>query len=180
MGILKNTSAYLAGPVEHSGDARSWREELAEFLTALDVKVYDPMKPPEWALFKGASPGDVYKAYIGQKSSMTRKEAFAIQENVREVCKRWAYACDWLICYLPKVFTSGTFDELGICERTGKPIFLWTPDQISTTWSANQVCKTEEEIDEYIFLEKQALLDHIKAIDDGKVPLDPLKWIFLS
>ncbi len=180
MGLLKDTSVYLAGPVEHAQDATSWRDELTVFLTGMGIRVYDPMNPPDWAGYKKPDAVHIYNAYIGQSSRLSRSDAFALQRRVMAVCRRWAYACDWMICCLPKIFTIGTSDELTIVEACGKPVMLWMPDTISSSWAVNMVCRSEDDFDKAVFHNKEALVSAIQAIDSGKTPLDPLQWVFLK
>ena len=49
MGLLKGSSVYLVGAVDHAEDPRKWRREIAnDLLTPLSVRVYDPLVKPSW------------------------------------------------------------------------------------------------------------------------------------
>jgi hypothetical protein len=180
MGLLSDTTVYLAGAVEHSNNATSWRDEYTEFLDTLGIHVYNPLKPPSWTTYATFNHRDIYKAIAGLKSGLSRPQAFTAQKECRAVCKRLAYACDWVICRFPKEFTVGTIDELTIAERCGKPILFWVDEAIPSSWAAFFTCDTVEELDDYFFKSNEELRKHIQTIDSGGVSLDPLRWIFLS
>ena len=181
MNTLQNTRCYLAGPVEHDESATSWRLEVAEFLSGLNVKVYDPLQKPPWLdQLCHLDPQLYRKALDGETTELTPEDVIKANHMMRVVDLRIVHAVDWLICYLPIRFTSGTFEEVYEALRVGKPVFFCCPDGIPSTWLLAAAVKPEDEIKEYFFQDWDSMKNHIQLIHRGQVPLDPVKWIFLS
>jgi nucleoside 2-deoxyribosyltransferase len=178
MNTLKDTRCYLAGPVEHDPSATSWRHEVAEFLSELDVKVYDPLKKPPW-LDKTchADPSIYRKAMLGESTEMTAEQVIEANHMMRVADLRIVHAVDWLICYLPIKFTAGTFEETYEALRVGKPVFFCCPEGIPSTWLLAAAARGDD-YQEYFFPSWEHMKAHIRKIDMGSVPLDPIKWIF--
>jgi hypothetical protein len=68
MGLLSGSKTYLCGPIEYSADGQGgivWRNKLTEILHSMGVRVYDPMKKPEWypEISKG-NPGVYVKSVL--------------------------------------------------------------------------------------------------------------------
>ena len=190
MNLLKNTSCYLAGPVEHDKKATSWRQDVASFLSARSVRSYDPLIKPPWlddichvdpSLYKKALDGETQVDEINGKT-IEIKPSDVIEANhmMRVACMRIVHAVDWVICYLPIKFTVGTFEEIFEAIRVGKPVFFCCPNGIPSTWILSAVARNMNERERYFFEDWDSLKEHIVSIDMGLVKLDPVKWMFLA
>ena len=187
MNLLKDTRCYLAGPVEHDNGASSWRKELAQFLSELGVKVYDPLiKPPWMPSICRVEPSLYFKAMKGEstiirtgdeRDIINKKTTIRANQMMREACMRIVGAVDWLICYLPLQFTAGTFEETYEALRVNKPVLFCCPDGIPSHWV---LAATLLEDEEAFLLNWSQVQNRIRAIDQGRMKLDPLKWMFLS
>lgn len=181
MGLLNNTSVYLSGPVELDNNCISWREEFTKFLNKIGVDVWDPLIKPDWMPIQTVGPDAQNNIKNMLLDNDSRK--YCYNTIIRNMGLRLAYACDWMICVLKKdIFTAGTFEELSVASKCGKPILLLTPDyKILSMWLIDQIIGDDINYrDQYVFDNKEKLLNHIIKIDDGIIELDPLKWIFLS
>ena len=178
--ILKGTRCYLVGPVEHDESATSWRQEVAEFLSGLDVQVYDPLIKPTWLDPTCRMDPSLYlKGLRGETTEITPKGVVEANHMLRVVDLRIVHAVDWLICYLPKKFTAGSFEEVYEALRVGKPVYFCCPEGVLSTWLLAAAIKPKE-LGEYFFPGWDTLKTHILEIDRGYVELDPIRWIFLA
>lgn len=182
MGILSGTKTYLCGPIEFDVENRlSWRAKMHQFLERLGVRVYDPLNKADWypPLTKD-NPSIYLDALKGNRTDISTEQSFEAMKFIVDVDLRYIHDCEWLICYLPKgVFTVGTIEELVVAAAAGKPIFVFGPDKFPSSWIVPKLAKHDDH-HEVFFDSIEKLQEHIAAIDNGSVPLDPLKWIFLS
>jgi len=189
MGLLENTRCYLAGPVEHDEAATSWRQDVAAFLSELNIKSYDPLIKPPWldpichvgppAYRKAIEHGPQHETLDGRLILVTEKAAIDANHMMRVADLRIVHAVDWIICYLPIKFTSGTFEEIYEALRVGKPVYFCCPNGIPSTWLLAAAAR-DDDYKEYFFNDWESLKQHILEIDKGCVPLDPIKWIFMA
>jgi len=190
MNLLKNTRCYLAGPIEHDEKATSWRQDVASFLSTLDVKSYDPLVKPQWLDHICCVEPSLYRKALGgctQRDTVRGREVEITPDNVIEAnrmmrlaCMRIVHAVDWIICYSPIKYTVGTFEEIFEAIRVGKPVFFCCPEGITSTWLLSAVAQNTQERSEYFFEDWAALKKRIQEIDIGKIKLDPIKWMFMS
>jgi hypothetical protein len=195
MNLLKNTRCYLAGSVEQSNtldEATSWRQDVALFLSEIGVKAYDPLIKPPWLdaachinpsaylpIINGEKePG--YYEHKGDKVWVDADVSFETNRKLRITLLRIANAADWIICFLPKKFTAGTFDEVYAALRRGSPVFFCCPDGILSTWMLAAATNSATDISQYFFGDWESLKEHISAIDKGLVKIDPVRWVFLA
>lgn len=184
MGLLAGTKVYLAGAIEYASDGRGgvvWRDELTPKLVEMGVRVYDPMRKPEWyPPIAKTDPGSYVKIVRDAViNGGPVDEAFKAIKFIEKADFRYIYDCEWVIVYMPKVFTVGTIDELRAAVNTGKPIFVVCPELIPSSWMMGMVA-TPSDWKEVFFRDMDSVLEHIRAVDRGEIALDPLKWIFLS
>ncbi len=191
MGLLNGTSVYLIGSVDHHKNPRGWRKEIADkLLHPLGVKVYDPLVKPSWFQEKYPIP-DPSNDFEFLKTVMKSPNEFSeslkqAAENrmngVRELCLRMTHDCNFIICSMPKKFTVGTMEELGVAAAAKKPILLYLPDGADTsTWLPAQLNKScFYEFYDDSFATMNALYDRVRLIDSGDVDVNSLEWLFLS
>lgn len=183
MGLLANTKVYLAGPIEFADDKRGgiiWRNEISPKLVSKGIKIYDPMVKPAWypEITKG-DPGKYVKDVISASEGQDVGDAFRAIKFIEKADLRYIHDCEWVIVYLPRTFTVGTIVEVEKAADSGKPVFVVSPDKIPSSWLMGMVA-TEEDYKEVFFTSFDELLNHLDKIDNKLMPLDPLKWMFLS
>jgi nucleoside 2-deoxyribosyltransferase len=194
MNLLKDTRCYLAGPVEHDNKATSWRKSVALKLSKLGVKPFDPLIKPPW--LKGychAHPKEYRRVMDGDESEegyvrtypkgkvwLQKSNVIAANRDMRKVDMRIVSAVDWIVCYLPVTFTSGTFEEVYEALRQGKPVFFCCPEGIPSTWLLAATGATEHDYHEIFFKDWKSLINHVRKIDKGQIVLDSHKWVFLT
>lgn len=192
MGLLQGTSVYLIGSVDHHKDPRKWRKDIAtELLRPLGVKVYDPIVKPGWFNVEYPLACDPSQDFIVFKEALAAgcggwtKETKKLTEErmwaVRELCLRMAHDCSFIIASLPKKFTVGTLEELGVAAAAKKPILVYLPDGADTsTWLPAQMGKSLESFRKNSFSTMEELYNRVREIDSGDADVDNLDWIFLS
>ena len=100
---------------------------------------------------------------------------------VRKIDLRFAHDCNFFICSLPKRFTAGTFEELKIASDAGKPILMYMPDGVASTWVPAQIADSIIDYkDNCHFSDWESLYSYITDVDSGKKNVDTFKWIFIS
>jgi nucleoside 2-deoxyribosyltransferase len=177
MNLLKNTRVYLAGPVEHDPSAGSWRERITKQLTKYDVFIFDPLVKPSWLdpLCKN-NPQLYIPSLKGESNAMSKDDVYVANVELRRLCLRSVTAADWIICYLPKKWTTGTFEEIYLAGRQDKPVLFCTPDGIPSSWMP-PIFSTSETTNDTFFPNWDALLEYVDKLNEGTVEVDPIKWL---
>lgn len=186
MNLLRNTKAYLIGPIEQSNDPVGWRKRITHSLNEMGVKVYDPMVKPDWAppLASEANKNqflkimnDVLDRHITE-SDVNHYEAF---NWIRDVDLRYVHSSDFIVCYLPKIFSMGSGEELTIAATAKKPILIWSDgDLVPSSWLCSMLCQTSDSITDVFFKNEKSVIEYLQLVDRNEVAVDPMKWIFLS
>jgi len=187
MNLLKGSSVYLAGAVDHSDNPREWRINIAEsLLSPMGVKVYDPLLKPSWSspAVKEA-PKDFFDSFdrvaVGHQTITFRdRYLWNGMATIRRLCLRMVADCNFMIVSLPKKLTFGTLEELKLAVDAGKPVLLYMPDGVISTWLPLELASTLEEYRDSQFQSWSDLYSYLKAIDSGEKDVDKLKWLFLS
>lgn len=192
MNLLKNSKCYLVGPIELSNDPVSWRSRVTKELNEIGVKVYDPMVKPDWApevareTNKNVNNKNLFievmhKIGKGEELTKNDKDHYYAMNWIRDIDLRFVHSCDFIVCYLPKIFSVGSCEELTIAIESKKPVLIWSKDTyIPSSWLASMMCNEPEDIKDYFFHSEEDLVQYLKKVDNNEVPVDPLKWIFLS
>lgn len=187
MGLLAGSSVYLIGAVDHAADPRKWRKDITKSLLApLNIRVYDPLVKPSW--FNQQYPtvqGDPSSDFIEFKALLNgnyiqhnREQISARMCAVRKLCLRMAHDANFIIGFIPKQFTWGTFEELTAAASSGKPILLYLPDGLATsTWAPAQIGPS---FFDNSFTTIDALYNRVRSIDSGFGSVDNFEWMFLS
>lgn len=177
MNKLSGTSVYLAGAVEHNFDnALSWRDNLTDKLKQYNVTVYNPLVKPSWLPDNCKVDPALYKAVLSGKSdTMSKDEVFQATADMRRLCLRMVTSADWLICYMPKIFTCGTFEEIYLAASLEKPVLFCMPDGMLSTWLL-PIFANSKNMDDVYFYNWDSLLNYIDKLDKGQVQIDQYKW----
>jgi hypothetical protein len=140
----------------------------------MNVKVYNPLNRPVWM----SSISNLIPPHVSRKEVLERTEngdtqiAYA-QRMVRSICLRYVHTCDFIVCYLNDTKTYGTTEELVIASHAGKPIILIC-DCMPSLWLFDVLR------DAHQFDRLDGAMEFLKSIDDGRIKLDALRWIFLG
>lgn len=181
--LLRDTRVYLAGVVECDPiGAVSWRQQMTDQLAKYDLRVYNPLVKPDWLPEYSRVDVQVYKDVLAGKQpkvDMDLPTVFEATAAVRRICLRMVSSCDWVICYLPKIFTAGTFEELYLAAQLEKPVLFFVPEGIPPTWVLPIFANPETMKDTY-FKSWDTLLDHVEKLNDGVAYMDPFKWLPVS
>jgi hypothetical protein len=203
MGLLRGTSVYLIGAIDHAEDPRKWRREIAQdLLLPMGVRVYDPLVKPSW-FSEGMLADDSYKeiklfkkflrepqdtfpegCHENASSQEFRQKMHHLliegrMQEIRKLCLRMANNADFIIGRLPKKFTVGTLEELTVAANAGKPILLHLPDGYDTsTWLPAQMGVSS--FFQNTFATMEELYDQLRSIDAGDTDVNNLEWVFLS
>jgi nucleoside 2-deoxyribosyltransferase len=175
---LSGTRVYLAGAVEHNFDnAVSWRDSITAKLKQYNITVYNPLVKPQWLPQNCKVDPALYKAVLsGQSTDMTKEEVFQATSDVRRLCLRMVTSADFVICYMPKVFTCGTFEEIYLAASLEKPVLFCMPDGMISTWLLPVFANAKNMNDVY-FYNWDSLLDHIDKLNNGQARIDAYKWL---
>lgn len=180
MGLLSGSTAYLAGAIEFAQSPTSWREQIKrELLLPLGIRPYDPlMKPSFMSEAAKGDPSDYRKLLTVPKE---QDKIWSALSEIRDIDRQYVYACDLVICSLPKMFTVGTFEELTIAATCNKPVLVHCPDGLISTWLPPMLARSSTEYWSHVhFNSWEVLYEHIRQIDNGDIEVDKLKWIFVS
>jgi nucleoside 2-deoxyribosyltransferase len=173
MNLLNKTKTYLAGPMEFGSNNLSWREEVEDFLSGMNITVMSPFNPPFIEKIDEGKQGFL-------KSVRENGDLYDLEERMKKI-RRFDLGmvdkCDFMIVKLdPEVPTFGTLDELVHAEGMNKPIFLWCkggkrkcPLYIYSLVSPK-----------YMYDSLEDLLNKIKEINSGQMEIDSKRWRLLK
>ena len=109
------------------------------------------------------------------------EEAIKVNKSIRVSGRRLAATADFIICYLPKVLTYGTFEELSIGSNDGKPVLFICPDEDipPSSWLIDQFVSEVEEWTDVFFTNMDNLLTWLFEVHNSNRGYDHDKWIFI-
>lgn len=186
LNLLKGSSVYLTGAIDHHDDPRGWRRKItSELLTPMGVKVYDPLIKPSWLPAAAQSGPSIFRNAIecGVYGEISPKHDEMFDDGIRTIRKidlRFAHDCNFMICSLPRTFTAGTFEEIAVAANAGKPILMHMPDGVITTWLPAQIASSIAEYKQCHFGGWESLYEFLREVDAGSRCVDNYKWIFMS
>lgn len=181
MNKLSGTRVYLAGLVESDpAGAKSWREQITSKLGKYNVNVYNPLVKPRWLPDICKVDVKLYKDVLAGKSTeLPLQSVFDGNTAVRRICLRMVSSADWVICYLPRIFTAGTFEELYLAAQLEKPVLFCIPETIPPTWVL-PIFANAQTMDETYFNNWDSLMEHVDKLNNGSAPMDPYKWLSVN
>lgn len=111
------TSIYLCGPIAglSYAEATEWRGEATDYLTAMGLEVYDPMRGKEKV-----------KEAFGDRAIPHNHQSFEdpFKRDMHDLA--W---CDYVFVYFPLPAPSvGSLVEIGVAYGWGKHIIVVTPE----------------------------------------------------
>lgn len=173
---LSGSRVYLAGPVEYDFSAVSWREQITEQLKPYNVDIYNPLVKPSWLPEHCKVDPAIYKNVLSGSTEMSKQEVFQATAEMRRLCLRMVATVDWVICYLPKTFTCGTFEEIYLAAKLEKPVLFCMPNGMASTWILPIYANADTMNDVY-FYNWESLMAHIDKLDKGVAHMDPYMWL---
>lgn len=183
MGLLANSTVYMAGAVEAASDPHNWRNILSQRLLELRIISWDPMIKPSWFQNITVEEQRLWKETIRKQhdSSLVLPESYAIWEKnkqLRQFCLHMVANANFVIVKLDKTFSVGTFFELSLCKY--KPVFVLSDDPAISTWLVAELDIDPYEIKDYFYKDIDSLMLHLSMIDAGTTPYNFNKWMFLT
>lgn len=187
LNLLKNTTAYLAGPVEQDENCYSWRNAITPKLQKFNIKVWNPLIKPQWfidthqnELTPEKQKEDIQTLSVCYTTIYSKSAHHKIistlyeNQHIRNACLRLASACDFIIC---KVGTNtvGTFEELAIAKQQNKPV-LFLMDKLDSCWRVAQFYNYHQ----IAFKNIEDLINYLSRINNGVEKVNNLEWIFLN
>ena len=185
--VLNKTRTYLIGPMQYA-EGRYWREDFSEFLTGINVTIFDPYKKPfinapeedekthEWMeelMKKGdwQSPYDSTAEcnFIGSGYD----EVANHMKKVRNFDLSMVDAADFIICYLnAEVPTFRTMEQLSWAARCKKPTFIiMEGGKVKTPFWVMGMFPHK-----YIYNSFDEVKDILTKINNGSVAADSDRW----
>jgi hypothetical protein len=145
----------------------------------MGVRPYDPLVKPTFMSEMAKGNPSEYRKMLTSPSEQDK--VWPALKEIRDIDRQFAYACDFMICSLPKLFTVGTFEELTIAVSCNKPVLLHSPDGLISTWLPPMLANTSQDYwANNHFNEWGPLYEHLRGINEGTAKVDNLKWIFLT
>jgi nucleoside 2-deoxyribosyltransferase len=160
MGLLKNHSVYLCGPIETCKDfGHGWRDRLTPILNQMGIEVLDPLR----------CIAHEYNDSTYLKDRKVWKEngeydKIAALKRIRSIDLRMVDKADFLICYLDtNEKMVGTLEEIFTANRSKKPCLVYAVNGMKSLndwfyWTLPQ---------EHFFEDETTLIDYVRDIDSG-------------
>lgn len=172
-GILYKTTTYLAGNLENTSDATIWREELTEKLNQLGINVLDPTKQ-----FLTEQVTENEQDRINVKIWRENKEFKRIHDFLVPIIRRDLRAIDYssfvIVKIEPDKASYGTIHELIIASIQRKPILILIDNiKLMPIWLIGLVNM------DFCFEKIDDLMNYLKQVNEGKIPLDTKYWKLL-
>lgn len=125
MNKLKNSTVYLAGPIDYANDkGHGWREKITPNLLEHKIHILNPcQKPPDVEL----SEGDNTHAHIDELKNTGQFHLIReLYGDIRSFDLRCCDLADFLIVYLNlEIYSCGTFEEITTANRAKKPVLVF-------------------------------------------------------
>jgi nucleoside 2-deoxyribosyltransferase len=168
--ILNKTKCYLIGSIEY-GDGKSWRVKIKTHLQSMGITVLDPYdKPFITAIDEGENTVLYLKSLIKLKKY---SKVGKIVKKLRSYDLSMVDKSDFVIFYInPLTPTFGSVEELTTAVRMKKPTFIFVEGgkKNCPIWFFGMIPH------KYIYNSMEGVLDVIKKIDSGKIPIDNSRW----
>lgn len=173
---LNKTRCYLIGPMEYK-NGEGWRNSIKEQLGGRGIVFFDPYHKP----FTHDVPEDEESR---KQMARWREEGQydLLEARMKHVVgdDLWlCNSCDWFIAHIdPTIPSAGSYDEIYTVLNNGKPIFVAidSPKGKSATpfwWFGKMPHK-------YIYDSLDDIVQVIKGLDDGIIPMHSSKWKLLK
>lgn len=179
MNFLKNTSAYLCGPIESSVNPKRWREEITPKLKKIKINVLNPLVKPGWMPHvDGETQRGMMRDLISRDLDVFDIEIIRkLNHEIRDVCLSLVRNCDFMIAkIIPTEFTVGSWEEIVVAAQCRKPVFFICDNQIPSMWLVDML-DAYETFSETFFKTDNALVSHLININKSGEVVDNIAWI---
>jgi nucleoside 2-deoxyribosyltransferase len=177
MNHLKLSRAYLAGPIDHAhDDGIGWRDKAKSYLSDMDVVVLDPTHKSFYGKNLPEEVGEEKKILMQLKEEGRFDELRERMKIIRHIDLRMTDIADFVIAKIDlSIPMCGTWEEIFNANRQKKPvlIFIEQGKKAAANWLFG-MCDHK-----YIFNSLDEVLDYIKNIDNGTIPMDG-RWTLLD
>jgi hypothetical protein len=135
VNYLNGLTIYLCGAIDNY-DRENWRDKYRQSFKNLGLKIYDPLIKPDWMCEQAHKKIEGKDAEaINDGDYSTIKTA---GKEIHDVCLSMVSHSDIIFCYLPKVFTIGTIDEIHKADEWFKPIiFVFDGPGVQSLYAAD-------------------------------------------
>lgn len=174
--ILRGTRCYLVGHMEYA-NGRDWRKYVMDELGPRGIIFFNPYHKP----FVSDIPED--EAAREEMARWRESEQWELltarMKKVRAQDLRLVDISDFFIVnILPRVASWGSSEEITTAVREKKPLFLSIDDprgkKATPMWFFGKIPH------KYIYDNIETIVERIKAIDDGIIPLCSERWRLLK
>lgn len=175
MGILNKTKVYLAGNLEFTSDAESWRDILTKQLKKeFNITSLDPTKT--FLVCQTPETGETHQLI---KDLRHKREFDQIKSTIKEFIKndlRAVDLVDFLIVKLePNNPTWGTPHEIVVASLQKKPILMIIDDiRTMPIWLIGLVNM------DFVFETKEDMFSYLRRVDKGEEKLNGKYWKLLQ
>lgn len=174
--LLRGARCYLIGHMEYA-PGRDWRKYVIDELSPRGIVFFNPYDKP----FMSDVPEDEQsRAEMARWREMGQWELLeARMKKVRAQDLRLVDISDFLIVnILPKVASWGSGEEITTAVREKKPLFLSIDDpkgkHATPLWFFGKIPH------KYIYDGIEQVVEKLKAIDDGIIPMCSSRWRLLK
>lgn len=176
LNLLRGTRCYLIGHMEFA-NGRDWRKHVMDELGPRGIVFFNPYEKP----FVSDIPEDeAARVELSRWREMGQWELLeARMKKVRAQDLRLVDISDFLIVnILPKIASWGSSEEMTTAIREKKPLFLSIDDpkgkKATPLWFFGKLPH------KYIYDSIDCIIERIKAIDDGIIPMCSDRWRLLK
>lgn len=174
MNLLKNTKAYLVGPMEYR-NGRKWREDVTKGISSMGIVCFDPYKKP--FVIDVDESENANEELKKLRAAGDFDEVSRVMKRIRAFDLALTDKADFIIAYInPEVFTVGSFEELFWSNRMKKVIFLILEGGKTKCplWLFGTIPHR------YIYNNVEEVVEVLKKIDSGEKELDSDRWRLLA
>ncbi len=175
MNRLKNTRAYLAGPIDRvADDGETWRRQIRHHLIDLDIIWLDPLHKP---IDLGAEDSESRRQRRVNKLAGEFDLVADEMMQIRDIDIRLVNISDFLIVYIDiEVHAAGTYEELFLANSQNKPVLVCIAQGKRECPDWLLACLPHEHIfDTWIDLHR-----YLRHIANDKVIEHLGRWVFFS
>lgn len=173
MNLLNKTKFLVIGPMQYY-NGRAIREYFKQELGKLNITVFDHYnKPFIYSQNEEEELGEKLKKWMATE----QYDQVSKLRNIRLEDLRLIDLCDAVIFhYIPGVITCGSWEEFFLANRQKKVIFFITEGgkKLTPIWTLFTIPH------KYIYNSKEDVVEMIKKIDSGEVPIDSERWRLLQ
>jgi nucleoside 2-deoxyribosyltransferase len=172
MGKLAKTKGYLVGPMEFGSDNKTWRLDIQEKLSELNITFFDPYAHPFIADLEEGN-------QVSLKQQRAQGDLNDLEQKMKEIRRHdlaMVDKSDFIICVIkPDTPTWGTLDELVHAEGMNKPIFMHIVGGIRQCplWLFSLVPL------KHMYESMDDIVETLKKIDGGEIGTDSKRWKLL-